>query len=143
LFISSIYLDHNLFSEENEGRNLNLDVGCGRNLRASIRLDVNKTRSRNIQASALFLPFRNKVFETVYCYHVLEHLSKPGEALKELIRVSNNVKIRLPFLFYNHEKRFNVFSLGLPLKFTLDRERTRFKIPFRVECLSSFRASAI
>jgi len=119
-----------------------LDVGCGGKIRADIRLELNRTDARNIAASAHYLPFRDQVFDVVLCYHVLEHVKFPKKALRELCRVGKVVKIKLPFLFYHHKQRFDVRSLGLPLRFGLDWERKGhiIRFPFRIECSSTIRA---
>ena len=112
-----------------------LDVGCGIRNRASVRIDILKTKRNtlNVLASAEYLPFRNKVFERALCFHVFEHLKKPKQALKELNRVSKSLVVKIPFLFYHHDKRFNYRELGLKWSFRLDHERKRFGVPFRIE----------
>ncbi len=53
-----------------------------------------ETRSRigrgtAVAASAEALPFRNKAFSAGVCLQVLEHLSDPGAAIRELFRVTS------------------------------------------------------
>jgi len=121
---------------------MNLDVGCGAKYRASIRLDVNRTKGISILGSIHHLPFRDKVFKTVFCFHVLEHIDFPKKALKELCRVGELIKIRLPLLFYHHKRKFDFRCLGLKWHYRLDRERTRFKFPFRIEISATIKISA-
>lgn len=57
------------------------------------------------------LPFSDNSFDLVVCSQVLEHLEKPGEAVRELKRVaSQNVLISVPlepyFKFFNDISRF-------------------------------------
>ena len=48
------------------------------------------------------LPFKNNMFNTVYCAHVLEHCINPYRVLNEMRRVSkNNVIIKIPNISYN------------------------------------------
>ncbi len=46
-----------------------------------------------IQGSIYELPYKNNSFDLVLCTEVLEHLDKPQDALKELIRVSKKYLI--------------------------------------------------
>lgn len=112
---------------------LSLDVGCGARHRATVKLDVKRTKEANILGSAHYLPFRNKVFKVVFCFHVLEHVDFPKKALMELCRVGELIKIKLPFLFYHHKRKFDFRCLNLKWRFGLDWERKRFGIPFRIE----------
>jgi ubiquinone/menaquinone biosynthesis C-methylase UbiE len=41
-----------------------------------------------VACSALFLPFRNGVFDCVFCGQVIEHVKNPVNLLRELVRVS-------------------------------------------------------
>ncbi len=40
-----------------------------------------------LRADALRLPFRDRSFDVVYCYHVLEHVGLPAQAIAEARRV--------------------------------------------------------
>ena len=40
------------------------------------------------------LPFRNKVFDNVYCNNVLEHIESPTEGISELKRIGSTIHIR-------------------------------------------------
>lgn len=120
-----------------------LDVGCGVRHRATVKLDVARTKATNILGSAYYLPFRNKVFKTVFCYHVLEHLTNPKQALKELCRVGTQIKLKVPLLFYHHKTKFNFRCLRLKWHYGLDRERRRFGVSFRVELSASFKSAQL
>lgn len=79
-----------------------LDVGCGnghftyylQRLGAAVGLDfAGAMLAQNpcrplVQASALYLPFRDKAFDLVFCANLLHHLGNPGAALSEMARVS-------------------------------------------------------
>jgi len=67
-----------------------LDVGCGERPQGTINIDVRKTKSVNIVASATHLPFRDAVFQLVFCSEVLEHLKNAELALSEISRVMAN-----------------------------------------------------
>jgi ubiquinone/menaquinone biosynthesis C-methylase UbiE len=98
---------------------LTLDAGCGETFRGDVNVDLyvgasehrpdTQVRLRNIRnfvnASIEYLPFRDRTFEHVKSYHVIEHVDKPYLALKELIRVSNyHVVIKCPHRFGKHAK---------------------------------------
>ena len=77
------------------GRNasLALDVGCGGGyLRESgvssvVGIDITNGQAVTILASAEFLPFRDQCFQLIFAGEVIEHLGKPGLALKDWVRV--------------------------------------------------------
>ncbi|TRZ48755.1 MAG: class I SAM-dependent methyltransferase [Dehalococcoidia bacterium] len=46
-----------------------------------------------LRASATFLPFKDRVFDTIFSLDVLEHLEKPQSALQEINRVSSGKAI--------------------------------------------------
>jgi len=68
---------------------LTLNLGCGESKKGDIRLDIRKTSAVNIIADAHYLPFRNEVFDRIFCIEVLEHLNSPLKALNEIRRVLN------------------------------------------------------
>ena len=87
--------------------NLRLDVGCGDNPLGDVNVDIYKKSNPQIRenkgfypvpykeipnfiiADAHYLPFPNATFRKTFCYSVLEHVSNPFKALKELLRVTN------------------------------------------------------
>jgi SAM-dependent methyltransferase len=103
-----------------------LDVGCGAQHRAEIRLDKRRTQAVNVIAHAEQLPFQDHVFTHVILSHILEHVEDPAQVLRECLRVGHTLQIRLPLYFYHHPHT-------LPWKLQCDRERTRLHIPFRIE----------
>lgn len=65
---------------------------------ADINVDVMKLYRVNVVADVQHLPFINRAFEQVYCFHVLEHVPNPARALKELVRVASRlVELEVPF----------------------------------------------
>jgi hypothetical protein len=80
-----------------------LNVGCGGNkypfydLRCEVNSDVQKpktTISNFVLSDVCCLPFRDKAFEKVYAFNVLEHVRDHDKAVKELDRISEEVVIR-------------------------------------------------
>ena len=88
---------------------MNLDVGCGDDPRGDVNVDLFVGQTPHIRrahvidakkipnfvrADALHLPFREGVFETVFCCDLIEHFENPTECFKELWRVSKKTCIR-------------------------------------------------
>ena len=79
-----------------------LNIGCGPDTWGDVRLDVGfrtQTGMRsvlNVMADAHFLPFIDKSFGHVRCWHVLEHISNPAKAIQEIRRVGEAGNIRFP-----------------------------------------------
>ena len=79
-----------------------LNVGCGPDGWGDVRLDVDSctqtgVKSRlNIMADASYLPFVDKAFSHVRCWHVLEHVAFPALAVSEIKRVGDSANIRFP-----------------------------------------------
>ena len=76
-----------------------LNVGCGNDLEGDARLDVQKTESTNIIASALYLPFLASSFDRIKMSHVLEHIYAWKLALAESIKVlkdSGTIYVEVP-----------------------------------------------
>lgn len=64
-----------------------LDVGVGENPKGNINVDIVKTRFCNVIADIQYLPFKDRVFDRVFCLSVLEHVADPVLAIQELSRV--------------------------------------------------------
>lgn len=85
--------------------NLNVGIGTTRVLAYPwkfncLNVDVDKTLNPKVQCDIQHLPFKNGTFKKTYCFHVLEHLQNPTQALKELIRVTTSlVEIEVPWRF--------------------------------------------
>lgn len=126
-----------------------LDVGCGDRPRKEANFFVDrfpfdpKHRSgREIEefpenfvvADADNLPFRDKVFDYCYCYHALEHMESPEEALREMDRVARAGRIQTPYWFYELvRRRFNhywlVFKRGHTLVLLEKEEKEKDDMP--------------
>jgi len=74
-----------------------LDIGCGNKpFRAvfsetsfywGIDIVEGPSRSADIVGDVCVLPFASRVFDTVLCFQVMEHLARPAEMLAEAFRV--------------------------------------------------------
>jgi predicted SAM-dependent methyltransferase len=86
---------------------MNLDVGCGERKRGDINVDIKEEVKPDIVCDIHFLPFKNKQFDTVYCYHVLEHKGvNPIKAIKELQRVcKGRLEIQVPHWLSSNAKK--------------------------------------
>lgn len=94
-----------------------LDIGCGSNKsyifrpysKANIFLDIespSKKIENFIVGDISHTPFRDTVFEEVYCSHVLEHINNPLDALRELIRICDGVlTVKVPHRFSKYAKK--------------------------------------
>lgn len=49
-----------------------------------------------IEADVEKLPFKDKVFDFVFCSHLLEHVENPDKALNEMVRVAKRGYIEVP-----------------------------------------------
>jgi len=84
---------------------LNVGIGTIENIATPLvpdclNVDVFKLPKVDIVCSVLHLPFRNKVFNNVYCFHVLEHVDNPAQGLKELVRVGSHLlELEVPHRF--------------------------------------------
>jgi hypothetical protein len=82
---------------------MKLNIGCGGgkypfyDLECEVNCDIQKPKTRIpdfILSDVCCLPFRDKIFEKVYAFNVLEHVRNRDKAAKELNRISNVVVIR-------------------------------------------------
>jgi SAM-dependent methyltransferase len=85
-----------------------LNVGCGGgkyafyDLKCEVNCDVQKPKtkiSNFVISDVCHLPFRDKVFQTVYAFNVLEHVSDQNDAVRELNRIGNRVTIRFDKIY--------------------------------------------
>lgn len=87
---------------------MNLDVGCGGGVYGTVpRAEITTSMDYPdpippyfVFCDAHYLPFRDKEFEKVYAFNVLEHVKNPYKVLGELKRVSwRTVHLRQDGLF--------------------------------------------
>lgn len=67
-----------------------LNIGSGSNvIKNAINVDIKRLKGINIQADARFLPFKSEIFETLYCFDLIEHLKREDleRTLKDWHRV--------------------------------------------------------
>ncbi len=93
-----------IYAARNEAEVVGLDISSANLVKAR---DVAK--SKNLQNCSFilgdiyYLPFKENLFDRIACIEVLEHLIKPNNALKEIIRVAKKetrVVITVPNLLY-------------------------------------------
>ncbi len=81
---------------------MKLDVGCGGGTfqtaaQGEICVDIDIPRTHLeyfVRCDADHLPFKDRQFETVFAYNLLEHMKYPYVTIKELRRVGGVLKIR-------------------------------------------------
>lgn len=97
-----------------------LDLGCGKKpyfqlFKESnyIGLDLpNKNVFADIYGNALFLPFKDNVFDVVLCSQVLEHINEVELALNEIFRVlkkGGHLILTVPFIWGIHDEPNDYF----------------------------------
>ena len=103
---------------------MNLDVGCGGGIwqtvpRAEVTTSMdypNPIPPYFVFCDAHFLPFRDKQFEKVYAFNILEHVHNPYSVLKELKRVAISI------VHLRQDNVFNMRSYATP-------EHLQFQLP--------------
>ena len=92
-------LDRHLESVRGRMRGRVLEIGCGSTGRRGafrppallahrwVYLDLERSKQPNVQADAERLPFAAASFDTIVCLEVLEYVSRPDDALREMRRV--------------------------------------------------------
>jgi len=87
---------------------VNCDLYLGKTPHRSDQSRITPQKVRNfVKCDAQYLPFRNNVFIETTCFHGLEHVMNPAQALKELIRVTRKrVYVEVP-----HAYERNIFRL--------------------------------
>lgn len=129
-----------------------LDAGCGVAHRESdVNIDLFRNQStdssKHVIADIQHLPFPSETFEKTICYHVLEHLEDPIQALDELIRVTKGLtEIRVPhrFGYYPDKTHVNSFTcrwfkqyakwhrLNVRAILRIDPERKFYTLPLEI-----------
>ncbi len=106
-----------------------LNVGCGPDDWGDVRVDVDfKTQTGadsklNVRADAHHLPFRDSVFGFGRCWHVLEHVENPAQALLELRRTCESFDVRFP-VDEGYYKQMIIGALSLDAGMFLGAYRT-------------------
>lgn len=101
-----------------------LDLGCGNAPGADdfpnrIGMDIARASGAHVIADAHFLPFPPGTFDTILCSEVLEHLTDPERAVREMARVlasGGKLVLTTPFVYPIHEaphdyRRFTFYGL--------------------------------
>jgi len=119
-----------------------LDIGCGKNkVDGAIGIDVNKNSDADVICDIeKGLPFKDSIFDGVYCNQIIEHVSDLIRFMEEIHRISkNHAKIFIDAPYYasftahqdpTHktfitEYTFDYFIENSPYKYYT---KTRFKI---------------
>jgi SAM-dependent methyltransferase len=106
------FFQRKIFIKNIKSEDLVLDVGSGDKpfWRADVIvdkfLDDNQQRASGeiiydkrkifVKADVENLPFKDKVFDFVFCSHLLEHVRNPDKAIEELMRVAKRGYIEIP-----------------------------------------------
>lgn len=108
MFYVSSALDENWLYFANMAKGLILDCGCGTGIWREtleskgevIGVDVNRKYlekslyANTVLCSVTHLPFKDKIFDFVYAYAVIEHVK--DDCIEEIIRVGENIIITTP-----------------------------------------------
>lgn len=96
-----------------------LDLGCGKKPYLQlfkearcIGLELPKMGFAEVYGTALFLPFKDGVFDLVLCTQVLEHINEPEAALNEIFRVLKTggyLIMTVPFIWGIHDEPNDYF----------------------------------
>jgi len=112
------YLLSTIWPSQKKKEMFTCDVGCGSRPKGDVNVDLlvkdEDPLRFNIQskpnfivadvivpnfivADARFLPFKNKVFDKTFCFHMIEHVSDDGKAYEEFNRITREeIEIRVP-----------------------------------------------
>lgn len=89
----------------------------------------NKLKTNNLPfcvSDVQNLPYKNKVFDFVYCAHVIEHVDDPAKACEEMMRIGRRGYIEVPtktsdiifnFARLNHFHKWHISKAGNSLIF--------------------------
>jgi len=102
-----------------------LDLGCGKGkAKRAIGVDIKENANADIiyDLNKFPYPFRDNIFDEIYCYDILEHLDNVINALKEIYRISKSgakTYITVPHFtsdsFYaglEHKRAFSIRSFN-------------------------------
>lgn len=132
-----------------------LDVGCGRKPYAHLTratryvgVDIDTPATRALAAADFYydgrtLPFPDASFDAVLCSQVLEHVFRPEDFLRELVRVlrpGGRLLLATPFVWDEHEQpqdfgRYSSFGLRDLL------QRTGFVVETQRKTCADFRTN--
>jgi len=132
-FFCRLGLIKNIRKLSNNITGITLDVGCGskpyerefKNVTQYIGLDTelsghnHKDENIDVYYNGSEIPFQDESFESVVCFEVIEHTSKPENLIKEIKRVLKTNGVLLlttPFIWDEHEQPYDFFrftSFGL------------------------------
>ena len=74
-----------------------LNVGCGFTSFAGVNVDVDRSVLPDLVCDGMYLPFKDKAFERVFCFQVIEHVVDPFRLVRECLRVCwDKVIVRCP-----------------------------------------------
>jgi SAM-dependent methyltransferase len=88
-----------------DGLRLNIGSASLRFSVPTVNLDLAAGAEVDIQADAADLPFKNNTVDSVLCTGVLEHVTEPGQAVREIFRVlklGGCAFFELPFMQTRH-----------------------------------------
>jgi ubiquinone/menaquinone biosynthesis C-methylase UbiE len=84
---------------------LNVGVGTIKNVATPlvfdcVNVDAERLPKVDVVCDVQHLPFQNRVFKDVFCFHTLEHIESPARGLAELVRVASRlVELEVPHRF--------------------------------------------
>lgn len=106
---------------------MKLNVGCGGSkyafydLKCEVNCDIMKPKTKVLNfilSDVCSLPFKEKAFQKVYAFNVLEHVSDHNKAIKELNRIGDEVTIRFDKI-YNLANWFTADHESITIENTL------------------------
>jgi len=95
-------------------------------------VNINKRYSPDILASAYDIPVKDKSYDVVFCFELLEHLEEPSLALKEIsriLKINGRAFISMPFM-YRHHPNPNDFQRWTQEKIQIELNKNLFEVEF-------------
>ena len=86
-------------------RKFTLEIGCGlhREHGVDVAIDISRNASCDVISNAHEIAFKDCIFDKVVAYEVLEHLSSPARALREVNRIlkdDGTFRFSIPNIMY-------------------------------------------
>lgn len=105
-----------MYKKRRENIQVILDLGCGENKHPEA-IGIDKERKQNdIVGDAHYLPFREKIFETIVSFEMFEHLESPHNVLMEIHRVlKEEGKLTLTFPNIKYYRRIIRYIRNKPI----------------------------